>query len=171
MQTVPLDKKRHQRKRFDCGVEALNNYLKLMANQHASKDNSRTYVLEDPKDESIIAGFYTLAMVTVNLSALPEHLQNRHYSNHTAGLIARLAVDKRYTKRGIGSWLLVDGLKKLLVASDMVGFPMVAVDAKEGVSSFYEQFGFQPFYEEKERLFMPVADIRTSFGNGIKNIH
>ncbi len=142
-----------------------------MANQHASKDNSRTYVLEDPKDESIIAGFYTLAMVTVNLSALPEHLQNRHYSNHTAGLIARLAVDKRYTKRGIGSWLLVDGLKKLLVASDMAGFPMVAVNAKEGVSSFYEQFGFQPFYEEKERLFMPVADIRTSFGNGIKNIH
>ncbi len=39
------------------------------------------------------------------------------------------------------------------------------------VSSFYEQFGFQSFYEEKERLFMPVADIRISFEDGIKNIH
>jgi hypothetical protein len=42
---------------------------------------------------------------------------------------------------------------------------MVVVDAKEGLSSFYVQFGFQPFYEEKERLFMPVADIRVSFGD------
>jgi len=165
MQTVPLDKKRHQRKRFDCGVEPLNNYLKLMANQHATKDNSRTYVLEDPQDKSIIIGFYTLTMITVDLSTLPKHLQNKHQPNHTAGLIARLAVDKHYAKRGIGSWLLVDALKKLLIASDMVGFPMVVVDAKEGLSSFYEQFGFQPFFEEKERLFMPVADIRASFSN------
>ncbi|HID10249.1 MAG TPA: excinuclease ABC subunit UvrA, partial [Candidatus Latescibacteria bacterium] len=28
--SVPLDKKRHEHKDFDCGVEALNNYLKLM---------------------------------------------------------------------------------------------------------------------------------------------
>ena len=165
MQSVSLNKKRHQRKNFDCGVEALNNYLKLMAHQHATKDNSRTYVVEDSQNEGIIAGFYTLTMITIEFTALPRYLQNRHHPNHTAGLIARLAVDKRYAKRGIGSWLLVDALKKLLVASDTVGFPMVVVDAKEGVGSFYEQFGFQPFHEEKERLFMPVADIRVSFGD------
>jgi len=166
MQSVPLDKTRHQRKKFDCGVEALNNYLKLMANQHASRDNSRTYVLEDSQNEGVIVGFYTLTMVTVDLSSLPKPLQNKHPHNQTAGLIARLAVDKHYTGRGIGSWLFIDALIKLLNASDIVGFPMVIVDAKEGMGSFYEQFGFQAFSQEKERLFMTVADIRVSFGDG-----
>ena len=46
MQTVQLDKKRHNRKDFDCEVNALNDYLHSKANQHASKDNTRTYILE-----------------------------------------------------------------------------------------------------------------------------
>ena len=50
MQSVPLDKKRHERKDFDCGVEALNNYLKLMVNQQSSKDNTRTFILESPQN-------------------------------------------------------------------------------------------------------------------------
>jgi len=56
-----------------------------------------------------------------------------------AGLIARLAVDKRYTQRGFGEWLLIDALKKLLAASDTVGFPLIVVDAKEGAVGFYEK--------------------------------
>ncbi len=44
MHVVPLDKNRHARKDFDCNNEALNNYLKLMANQQAKRDNSRTYI-------------------------------------------------------------------------------------------------------------------------------
>ena len=162
MQTVPLNKKRHDRRGFDCGVEALNNYLKLMANQQSAKDNSRTYILEDEKDGGIV-GFYTLAMVNIDLSTLPQNLQNKHTQNHTAGLIARLAVHKHYTKKGLGTWLLVDALKKLVIASDVVGFPMIVVDAKEGISDFYEQFGFTSFKEESNKLFISVADVRASF--------
>ena len=143
-------------------LEALNNYLKLMANQQSVRDNSRTYVLEDEKNGGII-GFYTLAMVNIELSTLPENLQNRFPQNYTAGLIARLAVDKHYVKRGFEAWLLVDALKKLLIASDVVGFPMVVVDTKEGVADFYEQFGFTSFKEEKNKLFISVADVRASF--------
>jgi len=40
MQTVLLDTARHDRNRFNCGSEILNNYLKMMANQQAKKDNS-----------------------------------------------------------------------------------------------------------------------------------
>jgi len=163
MQSVQLDKKRHNRNNFDCGVEVLNNYLKLMANQHSTKDNSRTYVLEDKKNNSQIIGFYTLTMVSIDLSLLPKNLQKRHQNNHSAGLIARLAVDKRYAKKGFGAWLLVDALKKLLMASDTVGFPMIVVDAKEGASSFYDQFGFTPFIDEENKLFISVADVRASF--------
>ncbi len=163
MQSVLLDKKRHNRKGFDCGIEPLNNYLKLIANQHSLRDNSRTYVLEDEKDSQCIIGFYTLSMVSVDMSLLPTNLRKKYQGNNTAGLIARLAVDKRYTKQSFGSWLLVDALKKLLHASDAVAFPMVIVDAKDGASSFYEAFGFSSFSDEKNKLFITVEEIRMSF--------
>ena len=163
MHTVPLDKKVHDRKSFDCGVDALNNYLRLMANQQSVKDNSRTYILEDEKKAGAIVGFYTLTMVSIDLNALPKNLKNRHPQSYSAGLIARLAVDKNYTKRGLGAWLLVDALKKLMTASNVVGFPMIVVDDKESAVSFYEQFGFTAFKNEENRLFIPVADVRASF--------
>lgn len=37
MNTVLLDKAKHDRNRFNCGIEALNNYLKVMASQQAKK--------------------------------------------------------------------------------------------------------------------------------------
>ncbi|MEA3419065.1 MAG: GNAT family N-acetyltransferase [Campylobacterota bacterium] len=165
MTTVQLDKKRHERKRFDCGVDALNNYLKLMAKQQSIKDNSRTYVLEDEKDPKYIMGYYTLTMVAIELKSLPLNLQRKHQSSHSAGFIARLAVDKRYVKKGFGAWLLVDALKKLLMASDVVAFPLIIVDAKEGASAFYEKFGFTAFEDEDNKLFITIADVRAGFSS------
>lgn len=163
MTSVKLDKEKHNRKRFDCGVESLNNYLKLTANQQSSKDNTRTYVLEDSKNETYIVGYYTLTMVSLHMDSLPESLEKKHQNNHSAGLIARLAIDKRYVKNGLGGWLVVDALKKLLMASDTVAFPLVVVDAKDGVSDFYKKFGFVSFKDEEDKLFIPLADIRASF--------
>ena len=163
MKSVQLDKKKHDRKAFDCGVEALNNYLKLTANQHSTRDNSRTYVIEDA--EGKIMGFYTLAMVNIDLALLPKDKQVKHGKSIQAGLITRLAVDKRYTKKGYGKWLLIDALVKLLQASDIVAFPMIVVDAKEGVEDFYTQFGFTAFHDEEYKFFISVADVRKSFGD------
>ena len=160
MQTLLLDKSRHDRQRFDCGVEPLNHYLKLMASQQARKDNTRTFVLEDRDQPQHIMGFYTLTMTRLDLSALPANLQKKHMSATSAGLIARLAVDRCNQGRRLGEWLLVDALKKLLQASDMVGFPLVVVDAKDGAKLFYEKYGFVEFADAGQKLFMTVADIR-----------
>ncbi|GAL10210.1 acetyltransferase [Vibrio astriarenae] len=67
MNTVLLDKAKHDRNRFNCGIEALNNYLKVMASQQAKKDNTRTFVLEDDSDNSHVIGFYTLTMTPIDL--------------------------------------------------------------------------------------------------------
>jgi GNAT superfamily N-acetyltransferase len=160
MISVKLDKSRHNREGFDCGVVALNHYLLMMANQQSSKDNARTYVLTNESDDREIIGFYTLTMGTLNLSALPEGLQKKHRNASSAGLIARLAVDKQFAKQGYGEWLLIDALHRLLDASETVGFPLVLVDAKDGVAGFYERFGFQSFADEANKLFMIIADIR-----------
>lgn len=162
MMTVLLDKQRHDRARFDCGVVALDNYLRMMASQQASKDNTRTFVLEDAEQSGMVIGYYTLTMIQVDLVRLPVNLQKRHQSNHSAGLIARLAVDRRYVGQGYGEFLLVDALSKLRQASEVVAFPLVVVDAKQGVAMFYKKMGFTPFLDEPDSLFMTMADIRRT---------
>jgi GNAT superfamily N-acetyltransferase len=162
MNTVLLDKAKHDRNRFNCGIEALNNYLKVMESQQAKKDNSRTFVLEDDNDNSHIIGFYTLTMTQIDLKALPNKLQNKYQSSTSGGLIARLAIDERYKGQGFGEWLLIDALRKLLTASDSVAFPVVIVGAKDGATHFYERYGFQAFQEAENKLFITIADVRAS---------
>jgi GNAT superfamily N-acetyltransferase len=162
MLSAPLDKKKHDRKRFDCGVAPLNNYLRVMANQQAAKDNTRTFILEDDLNPAYIIGYYTLTMTSLDLTALPTSLQKKHKNARSSGLIARLAVDKRYTGQGFGEWLLIDSLKKLLLASDSVAFPLVVVDTKEGAIDFYKKFGFIPFMDMPNKLYMTISDIRIS---------
>ena len=164
MTTVPLDKKRHNRKGFDCGVKALNNYLQMMANQQSNRDNTRTFVLEDDKDSSVIIGYYTLTMMAMDLTSLPSNLQKKHQNANSSALIARLAVDRRYRGKGFGEWLLVDALIKLLNASDSVAFPLIVVDAKDGAFDFYKKFGFEAFVDEDNKLFITVDSVRKSFG-------
>ena len=162
MQTVLLDKEKHDRGRFDCGIEPLNNYLKVMANQQAKRDNARSFVLEDTENPSSIIGFYTLAMTLIDLKALPPSLQKKHHSSTSGGLIARLAVDQRYKGKGFSEWLLIDALRKLLQASDAVGFPLVLVDAKDGAKSFYQKYGFTAFLDAENKLFLTIAEIRIT---------
>ena len=162
MITVVLDTKHHDRKRFDCGVKTLNNYLCFMANQQATKDNTRTFVLEDSNQLNHIIGYYTLTMTSLDLSNLPKKLQQKHKNAQSAGLIARLAVDKHYLKQGFGEWLLIDALKKLLSASETVCFPLVIVDAKEGAIDFYKKFGFSSFLDMPDKLYMTIADLRKT---------
>jgi len=162
MNTVPLDKKNHNRNDFNCGVDALNNYLRAMASQQTLKDNTRTYVLEDAKNTSQIMGYYTLTMTSLDLASLPKQLQKKHTHVHSAGLIARLAVDKQYFKKGYGEWLLIDSLRKLLQASETVAFPLVVVGSKEGAIEFYKKFGFECFIDIPSKLYMTIADIRKS---------
>ena len=74
-------------------------------------------------------------------------------------------LDKKYKHRKIGSWLLIDALKRVLNASDIVAFPMVIVNAKDGVVEFYEKFGFSPFLDEEKKLYLPIATIRANFSD------
>ncbi|HKK32354.1 MAG TPA: GNAT family N-acetyltransferase [Desulfomicrobiaceae bacterium] len=164
MQTVHLDKRIHNRTRFDCKVEPLNNYLRLMAGQQSKRDNVRTFILEDHNNPAHIVGFYSLTMIALDLSSLPDGLRKKHHNAGTAGLIARLAVDKRYQGRRFGEWLMVDALLRLLHATDSVAFPLVIVDTKDGAAPFYQKFGFTPFPTLKNRLFMTIADVRLNLG-------
>lgn len=162
MQIVVLDAKVHRREHFDCGILPLNTFLQRQANQQAQKDQARTYVLVDESHPDEIIGFYTLALTNMDLSALPSALQKRYQHTHSVGLLARLAVDIRFQGKGYGGKLLYDALMKLYQASEMVGFPMIFVDAKEGMRAFYEAYGFQSVSQESSRLYLAMETFRKA---------
>lgn len=58
--------------------------------------------------------------------------------------------------------MLIDALKKLFTASKTVAFPIIIVDAKDGVIEFYEKFGFTAFLDAPNKLFISMADVRVS---------
>lgn len=81
-------------------------------------------------------------------------------------LIGRLAVDKRAQGRGIGEALLVDALRNVLDAANLVGCMGVVVDAKdERAEAFYARYGFAPLATGPwpRRMFLPITTVRDSF--------
>lgn len=159
MEIQLLNTKVHNRAEFDCGNQSLNLFLRQMANQQAIKDTARTYVLVEPQNPAEIVGFYTLTMTRLELAELPDSLQKQSKFPLSAGLLARLGVDKKYQHQGYAKILLRDALKNIYQASQIMGFPIIVVDAKEGVADFYQKYGFTPIQQSPNRLYLMVRTL------------
>ena len=132
----------HDRRGFSCGVEALDQYLQRFARQHANANVSRTYVAADG---SAIIGFYSLAMSAMRRENLPSrHLSRFPNFPLPVARLARLAVDLRHQRQGIGELLLADALQRCLRLSEEIGMIGVVVDAKdEHARGWYERYEFE----------------------------
>ena len=111
----PLDRKRHDRAAFSCGVETLDRYLKQQASQDIEKRVAAVLVLTP--DGSTIAGYYTLSQYAVSAGHLPEQVLKRlkppRYPELPATLLGRLARNVAFKGQKIGELLLVDALQAI----------------------------------------------------------
>jgi predicted GNAT family N-acyltransferase len=79
-------------------------------------------------------------------------------------LLGRLAVDRACGARGLGEYLLMDALRRALVTSREVDAVAVIVDAKDDDAvAFYQRYGFVPFADARQRLFLPMRTIERLF--------
>lgn len=148
--------RQHDRKSFSCGNPALDQYLKTLARQHGLNRVSRTYVA--CKDQTIM-GYYSLAMSAIRKENLPGKYLGRYpdYPLPVARL-ARLAVDQRFQRQGLGQLLLSDALSRCLKVSDVLGMIGVIVDAKDNKArQWYERFEFEQFVDAPLTLWIPVT--------------
>jgi GNAT superfamily N-acetyltransferase len=145
---------------FDCGVEELNNYLQKHAYQAQAGEGARTYLTYS---DTVIAGYYTLAYGSVEFATAPGRV-TKGLAKHPIPvmLLARLAVDKRFAGKGLGTELLRDALFRTIAAADIAGLRAVVVDAKdESAKQFYEKFGFEAFLDQPFRLALILKDVRA----------
>jgi predicted GNAT family N-acyltransferase len=76
-----------------------------------------------------------------------------------AVLIGRLARDRRVRGEGVGGLLLADAARRVLGAARSLAVFAIVVDAKtEIAAAVYRDFGFAPFPNRPQRLFMPIPD-------------
>ena len=149
---------RHDRRSFSCGDSELDGYLKRFARQHAAAKVSRTYVAANG---ATILGYYSLAMSAIRKDQLPDVYQSR-FPNYPLPVarLARLAVDQRYQRQGLGELLLADALSRCLRLSEEIGMVGVVVDAKhERARRYYERFEFERFPDSPLTLWLPTAAI------------
>jgi len=148
---------------FDCGEEALNQYLKNFARQDMDRELARTFILRQ-KGENKILGYYTLSSGAIDLKALPSSLLRKlpKYPIPIARL-ARLAVDKEEQSKGYGELLLMDSLYRASLAGESVGIYGMLIDAKhEKAKQFYQQYGFQSLVINPLILFASLKDLRKT---------
>jgi GNAT superfamily N-acetyltransferase len=131
----------------------------------------RAYVLRrqesDPPELPSVLGFYTLSMAVAESKDVSGLLGKRlpRYPTPVA-LIGRLAVDQRAQGRRVGEKLLIDALRRVVDAADLVGCVGVIVDAKdEGAERFYAKYDFLPLVADvwPRRMFMPITAARAAF--------
>ena len=151
----------HDRKSFDCEVEALNKYLQQMALQHHKKSTARTHVLIFKDPRSPILAYVTLNACEVDLNAEKDNPAFKKYPRTLPALrLCHLAVDRQYKKQGLGKQLIGFTLAKAYQVSEGIGCAGIIVDAKDNAAKdYYEQFGFISFTSDPRRLFLPMATI------------
>jgi ribosomal protein S18 acetylase RimI-like enzyme len=159
-----LDRKRHDRAGFDCGVPVLNTYLQRQASQDMEKRAAVVYVAV--VEEPFIAGYYTLSQFSIELAGLPETVAKRlaRYPVVSATLLGRLAVSNALKGQRLGETMLFDALRRSLAQSAYIASAGVVVDAKDvQAAGFYQRYGFQPILGADRRLFLHMKTIQQMF--------
>jgi len=153
---IELLEARHGREDFDCGNEALNDFLRRRAGQQQRRRFGKTYVVLADNGMGVI-GFVTVSVGQVEALALPLQLK---LPRHPAPMlrIGRLAVDKRAQGKGIGRDLLAFALHLALEFAERVGLYAVVVDAKDAqAAEFYRRLHFEPTLDDALCLFLPLS--------------
>lgn len=154
---APLDGG-HDRTVFDCGVPALNLYLRNYGLQNQKKGMVRNYVTTRATRKVVVA-YYSLVYAVIDQKRLPAKLvKGLGKCDIPVMLLARLAVDQREQGKGLGKALLKDAILRTLQAAEIAGLKLLLVHAKdEAAADFYRKHGFEPVVDDPLKLFLPVA--------------
>ena len=150
----------HQVETFDCGTEALNQYLHRFAWLNQRNNAAQTYVAV--KGQTVL-GFYTLAVGSVLHAQAPGRIQKGLAKYPVPVMIlARLAVEQRTQGQGLGKALLKDALLRTVEAAEIAGIRALLVHAKDrSAKDWYEQFDFEPSPTDEYHLFLLMKDVKA----------
>jgi GNAT superfamily N-acetyltransferase len=152
----------HDLSGFDCGVAALDDWLKQRALKNESRF-SRTYVA---CAGNRVAAYYCLSAGAVERTAAPGPLRRNAPDAIPVSIIGRLAVSRDHAGHGLGADLLADALGRIAVVSASIGIGAVLVHAKDDrARRFYLACAeFIEYPADSRILFLPIETVIAAFG-------
>ena len=155
--------KHHRLDDFDCGEPALDEWLTRHARGAQASGSARVFVTTLEDGESVV-GYYALGAAQVAPEAATERALKGQPGTRPvpAVLLARLAVDRKHQRAGLGRSLLQDVMLRCLDAAEAIGARVLLVHAKhEAAKAWYLQFGFEESPTDPMHLLMLLKDVRS----------
>lgn len=155
--------KHHDRGAFDCGDEALNQFLHRHARQSHEKGGVKTYLAVSENNEKIL-GYYSLSPASIAYERAPEVIK-RGLARHDVPVfrLGRLAVDASVQGHGLGGPLLLSAGRRCLLVAAQAGGVALLIDAKnERVAEWYASHGAVPLLDAQLSLLLPFKTIHTA---------
>jgi GNAT superfamily N-acetyltransferase len=150
----------HDRKAFEAGVAALDDWLRRHALANEQTGASRTYVVSAG---GRVVGYYALAAGAVSPLAAPGRVRRNMPDPVPVMVLGRLAVDRAYQGRGLGAGLLRDAILRTLQAAELAGIRAILVHAiSEEAKRFYERHGFVASPIDPMTLMITIADAKKA---------
>ena len=153
----------HNRAGFDCGVAALNEYLRRYARQNHESGGAKTFVAVPPKTPTTVLGYYTISPGAIAFTKAPARL-TRTLGRYEVPVfrLARLAVSLAAQGQGLGGDLLLAAGTRALAVAQAVGGVALAIDAKdERAAAWYERFGALRLLDDPLKLVLALETIAT----------
>lgn len=140
-QVVPLTK-RHDLTSFESTNTDLNDFLKNDSLNDQNELINRTYLCIW---KNSIVGYFSIVADTIEVQAIDEtdRIEGYPYRKYPSIKIARLAVDRRFERKGFGRFLVLAAIGLVLSVSEIIGCRYLTVDSKPESINFYEKLGFK----------------------------
>jgi acetyltransferase, GNAT family len=162
-------------KPFDCEDEDLNDFLFNEATPYQKELLATTFVMEN--DEQTL-GYYSLLNDSLQLredmfaskSQFRKFLRElmpypkRHLKTIPALKIGRLAIDKTFKGKGLGSVIMANIISKCIKMNKEQACRLITVDAYKQAIPFYQKMGFKFLTEDDKNdttrlMFLDLANI------------
>ncbi|WP_289991601.1 GNAT family N-acetyltransferase [Photorhabdus laumondii] len=155
--------KHHDRGAFDCGDEALNQFLHRHARQSHEKGGAKTYLAVSESNGTVL-GYYSLSPASITYERAPEVIKHG-LARHEVPVfrLGRLAIDLSVQSQGLGGQLLLASGRRCLLVAAQAGGVALLIDAKnERVAEWYASYGAIPLLDAHLSLLLPFKTIHAA---------
>lgn len=150
---------KHDRRSFDCGDVAMNEFLHRYARQSHDAGGAKTFLAIDNADNSTVLGFYSVAPGALAYADTPELLRRGLARHDVPGFrLARIATHIRLQGKGLGGQLLAAAARRCLRAAAEIGGLVLIIDAKnDRAAEWYVGYGAVPLINKPLTLVMSLS--------------
>ncbi len=159
-----LDRQRHDRAAFSCGVDRVDNFLKNTASRHNQDDHGKVYVAVEPPSNAVL-GFFAISPHAVDIQSLSEEDRKRmpRFPIISAIYLSMVGVAKQCQGCGIGTFLMSRAMKKCVEGANIMGGHFIVLDAiNEDAARMYRRLGFVDLPSTPGRMLIAMSTVRKA---------